>query len=63
MEVARRDRSKMGSVAKNVERLAKEVHRADRPLYRRLTGRRPGDPHLTNREFLSLLSQAARIPL
>ena len=63
VEVARRDRSKMGSVAKNVERLAKEVHRADRPLYRRLTGRRPGDPHLTNREFLSLLSQAARIPL
>ena len=53
----------MGSVAKNVERLAKEVHRADRPLYRRLTGRRPGDPHLTNREFLGLLSQAARIPL
>lgn len=63
VEVARRHRAKVESVSKNIERLAQEVHEADTPLYRRLTGRSSSDQHLTNREFLDLLSQAARIPL
>lgn len=63
IEVGRRQRTEPASVAKNIERLAKEIHRSGTPLYRRLTGRTPQDPPLTNREFLDLLSQAARIPL
>jgi len=63
IEAARRHRTTPGSVAKNIERLAREVHQKGTPLYRRLTGREEGDPALTNREFLELLSQAARIPL
>lgn len=62
IEVGRRERTQAASVTKNIERLAREVHRAGTPLYRRLTGRGPEEPHLTNREFLELLSQAARIP-
>ena len=63
VEVARRHRTKPADVSKNVERLAREVHRKGTPLYRKLAGRGEKDPHLTNREFLDLLSQAARIPL
>lgn len=63
VEVAHRHRAKPGGVSKNIERLAKELHRKGSPLYRRLTGRAEEDPYLTNREFLDLLSQAARIPL
>lgn len=63
VEVARRQKVKPASVAKNIERLAKEVHEKETPFYRRLTGRTRADPPLTNREFLDLLSQAARIPL
>lgn len=63
VEVARRQKGKPASVSKNIERLAKEVHLVGSPVYRRLTGREPADPALTNREFLDLLSQAARIPL
>lgn len=63
VEAARRRRVKPASVAKNIERLAKEVHEKGTPVYVRLTGRSREDPPLTNREFLDLLSQAARIPL
>lgn len=63
VEVARRHRTAPENVAKNIERLAKEIHQKGTPLYRRLTGRRSEDPPLTNREFLDLLSRAARIPL
>ena len=63
IEVARRQRVRPGSVSKNIERLAGELHQQGTPLYRRLTGRTKEDPPLTNREFLDLLSQAARIPL
>ena len=63
IEVARRQRTTVGSISKNIERLAKEVHQKGTPRYRRLTGREGGDPPLSNREFLDILSQAARIPL
>ena len=63
IEVGRRERTTPGSVSKNIERLAKELHDKGTPRYFRLTKRAPSDPHLTNREFLDLLSQAARIPL
>lgn len=63
IEVARRQRTTPGSVAKNIERLADELHRTGTPLYRELTKREKTDPTLTNREFLDLLAQAARIPL
>lgn len=63
VEVARRHRTGPESVAKNVERLAKDLHKRGTPCYRRLTGRGEKDPPLTSREFLDLLSQAARIPL
>lgn len=63
IEVGRRERAKPASVSKNIERLAGEVHQKGTPLYVRLAGRTPEEPPLTNREFLDLLSQAARIPL
>ncbi len=63
VEVARRQKTRPANVSKNIERLAREVHEKETPLYRRLTGRGRTDPALTNREFLDLLSQAARIPL
>lgn len=63
VEVARRHRTGPENVAKNIERLAKDIHKKGTPLYRKLTGRMEGDPHMTNREFLDLLSRAARIPL
>ena len=63
IQMARRQRTTAGSVSKNIERLAKEVHRKGTPRYRRLTGREGGAPPLSNREFLDILSQAARIPL
>lgn len=63
IEVASRQGTGPGCVAKNVERLAKDLHEAGTPLYYRLTGRNAEDPSLTAREFLDLLSQAARIPL
>lgn len=63
VETARRYGTGLGSVSKNIERLAEDIHRRGTPLYRRLTGRTEADPHLTNREFLDLLSRAARIPL
>lgn len=61
--VAQRQRTRPANVSKNIERLARELHEKGTPVYRRLTGRSPSDPPLTNREFLGLLSQAARIPL
>ncbi len=63
VEVARRQKSTPGSVSKNIERLAREIHQIGNPFYQGLTGRKKSDLHLTNREFLDLLSQAARIPL
>lgn len=63
IEVAMRWRTKPGSVAKNVERLARDLHREGTPLYYELAQRGPEEPALTAGEFLTLLSQAARIPL
>lgn len=63
IEVGRRQKAGPASVSKNIERLAREVHEKGTPLYHRLAGRTLEDPALTNREFLGLLSQAARIPL
>lgn len=63
IEVAARHRTGAVNVAKNIERLAREVWRAGTPLYRTLTGRGPEEGPLTVREFLDLLSQAAKIPL
>ncbi len=63
IEVASKQGTGPGCVAKNIERLAQDVHKAGTALYHRLTGKELGDPHLTAREFLDLLSQAARIPL
>lgn len=63
VEVARRHRTSPENVAKNIERLAKDIHKRGESLYHRLTGRAGEDPPLTNREFLDLLSRAARIPL
>lgn len=63
VEVGRRQRARPGSVSKNIERLAREVSEQGTPLYYRLSGKKAGEKPLTNREFLTLLSQAARIPL
>lgn len=63
IEVAGRRRTGPGSVAKNVERLARDLQREGTPLYYKLAQRGPGEPALTAGEFLALLSQAARIPL
>lgn len=63
IEVAARHRTGAANVAKNIERLAREVCRVGTPRYHTLTGRKPGERPLTNQEFLDLLSQAAKIPL
>lgn len=63
IEVAGRQGTGPGCVAKNVERLARELHREGTLLYYRLAGRGAEEPPLTAGEFLALLSQAARIPL
>ena len=63
VEVARRQKTGVTSVSKNIERLAKDVHQGGTSFYYEFAGRERGDPPLTNREFLDLLSQAARIPL
>lgn len=63
IEVAAREKTGPANVAKNIERLAREVHKAGTPLYQKLSGRGPEDGHLPNGEFLKLLAQAVRIPL
>lgn len=63
IEVARRRGTTPDCVAKNVERLARDLHREGTPLYYRLAERKVEEPHLTAGEFLDLLSRAARIPL
>ncbi len=62
IEAAARDRSSPVNISKNIERLAEELHGRRTELFCRLfPGWREGPP--TNREFLDILSQAARIPL
>lgn len=63
IEVAARERSSPANVSKNIERMIEKLHAGGSPLYRRLLGRGPTDPEPTNREFLDILSQAARSPL
>lgn len=63
IEVAAGQKTGMGCVAKNIERMVRQLHRQGTPLYYRLTQLTAKDPPPTNREFLALLSQAATIPL
>ena len=63
IEVAARERSSPANISKNIERFIEKLHSQGTELYYRLFERKPEDPAPTNREFLDLLSQAARIPL
>lgn len=63
IEVAAREQTTARCVSKNIERLIRELHQKGNPLYYRLVGRTQREPWPTNKEFLCLLSQAARIPL
>ena len=63
IEVAARERTSPANVSKNIERLIDDLHPQGTELYYRLLGRGPKDRPPTNREFLDILSQAARIPL
>lgn len=63
IEVAAQERSSPDNVPKCVERVIKRLHLQGTPLYYQLLGRGAGDRAPTNREFLEILAQAARIPL
>lgn len=63
IELSARERSSPANISKNIERLIDGLHSQGTELYYRLLERGPADPAPTNREFLDILSQAARIPL
>ncbi len=63
IEVAAKERTSPECISKNIERLAQTLHSEGSAFYYQLVGRGAEEPWLTNREFLNLLSQAARIPL
>lgn len=63
IEVSARERTSPANVSKNIERMIGRLHPQGTELYYRLFRLRPEDKPPTNREFLDLLAQAARIPL
>lgn len=63
VEAAAPDWASPGSVSKNIERLIRDLHAQNSPLYQQLMGPQAAGAPPTNKDFLWTLARAVRIPL